>query len=51
METLVKQKLLKGEAEIPKSSYDNYKLFLDKDINQFKRDNVKPYIKDAIRNS
>lgn len=48
MESIVKEKLIKGEATQPRSIYDNYRLYLDKDIKQFKRDNVKPYIREAL---
>ncbi|CDW71649.1 UNKNOWN [Stylonychia lemnae] len=48
MQELVRNKLINGEASEPRSSYDNYNLFLDQDLDQFKRDTVKPYIKDVL---
>lgn len=48
MESIVKEKLINGQGQKPRSNYDNYKLILDNDINSFKRDVVKPYIKDVV---
>jgi hypothetical protein len=48
MQELVRNKMMNGEVSEPRSTYDNYNLFLDQDLDTFKRDTIKPYIRDVL---
>jgi hypothetical protein len=42
------KKLDKGEAAEPRNYYDNYNLFLNSELSSFKREKIKPYIRDVL---
>ena len=51
MEQLVMNKVTKGDAEQPRSFYDNYKLNLDNNMDEFKRDQTEPYVTKDLLNT
>ena len=51
MEQLVMNKVTKGDAEQPRSFYDNYKLSLDNNMDEFKRDQTEPYVTKDLLNT
>ncbi len=51
MEQLVLNKVSKGHAEQPRSRYDNYKLYLENEITEFKRDNTETYFTKDLLNT
>lgn len=44
-------KVSRGHAEQPRSIYDNYKLYLDSDLNDFRRDKTETYVTKDLLNT